>query len=160
MNEDLWTETTTQHERQSWSRLIGDHERIAERCREIVALTQRPGVHAAEASRRLLELAVIIADHLGVEDEVADLTAAAMADDQPFDTISAMQADLERLQSEWKRFIARWLPTIHPADWAALGADAAKMLTRLADHVERENRVLYEKALHYGVIKRGATVLH
>ncbi|NII58258.1 hemerythrin domain-containing protein [Sphingomonas aerolata] len=142
-------------DRTSWRRLIDDHDRIAERCTDLVALLQRRGHNCAAASRKLLELAVLVADHLGVEDEVIDLTAIATEADYSPETVAVMAAELDALRREWRVFIAHWLPTIEPADWYEFRGEAEAMLSRLTHQVQRESALLYDDALRAGVIATG-----
>jgi len=145
----------TRDDRTSWSRLIRDHDRIAERCAGLVALLQRREHNCAAASRKLVELAVLVADHLGVEDEVIDLTAIATEADYAPETVAAMAEELATLRREWRVYVAHWLPTIEPADWYEFKAESEAMLARLTFQVQRESALLYDDALRSGMIATG-----
>lgn len=147
-------------DRVSWSRLIDDHDRIAERCADLVAVLQRSDHDCAAASRKLLELAVLVAEHLGVEDEVIDLTALATEADYAPETVAAMAAELDALRREWRVFVANWLPTIDHGDWDEFRREAEAMLARLTYQVKRESTLLYDDALQAGTIATGAVDLH
>ena len=147
-------------ERASWARLIGDHDRIARMCRALAAVSAEPVSSRGKASGMLARLAVVVADHLGVEREMVDMTAVAMAANYSVDTVIDMQATLDLLKQDWKAFIARWLPTIEADGWTQFGIDAAAMLPRLSRQVEQENRLLYDGAVRYGIIGLGHTVVH
>ncbi len=147
-------------ERANWSRLIGDHERIADQCAVLVELAQQSSAQSGVASRKLIELAVTVADHLGVEDEVIDRTVVAMEARYSADAIAMMEEDLDILRSDWKVFIARWLPVIMPHDWRKFGVDAESMLHRLSSQVKLETEMLYDTALEDGVVRPGGLVLH
>lgn len=142
-------------DRRTWERLIGDHDSIASKCSAIVALTNGGRLQCGLASRLLLELAVLVADHLGVEDEVIDLTAIATEADYSPETVAVMAAELDALRREWRVFIAHWLPTIEPADWYEFRGEAEAMLARLTHQVQRESALLYDDALRAGVIATG-----
>ncbi len=147
-------------DRRTWERLIGDHDSIASKCSAIVALTNGGRLQCGLASRLLLELAVLVADHLGVEDEVVDMTAIAMRADYTPETIAVMAAELDRLKQDWKTFIVRWLPAIPPAEWLAFRSEASTMLDRLSQQVRVESELLYDGALRYGLIGLGGAVVH
>ncbi|WP_353441864.1 hemerythrin domain-containing protein [Sphingomonas faeni] len=147
-------------DRANWARLIHDHERIADQCAVLVALSQKSRSESGLASRKLIELAVTVADHLGVEDEVIDRTVVAMEAHCSADAIAMMEEDLDILRSDWKAFIGRWLPTISPKDWAAFGVQAESMLDRLSHQVKLETELLYDHALRDGVVRPGGLVLH
>lgn len=147
-------------DRANWARLIDDHDRIADQCAVLAELARQSSAQADVASRKLIELAVTVADHLGVEDEVIDLTAAAMEARYPIDTIATMEEDLDILRSDWKVFIARWLPAIARTDWQTFGVDAESMLNRLSRQVKLETELLYDHALEDGVLRPGGLVLH
>ena len=151
---------TRRKDRASWSRLIDDHDRIAAQCAELVAVLQRPGCDCAAASRQLLQLAVLVAEHLGVEDEVIDLTALATEADYAPETVAAMAAELDALRREWRVFVANWLPTIDSGDCDAFRREAEAMLARLTHQVNRESTLLYDDALRAGTIATGAVDFH
>lgn len=146
--------------RTDWTRLIDDHERIAEQCVALAAMAQEPSTRSLAASRKLIELAVTVAAHLEVEDDVIDRTAVAMGARYSADTIATMEEDLDVLRSDWKAFIARWLPVILPGDWQAFGEQADSMLDRLATQVKLETEMLYVHAIREGFVQPGALVLH
>ncbi len=160
MSENSDVRVATDQDRANWSRLIDDHERIASQCFALAAMAQESSTQSMVASRKLIELAVTVADHLGVEDEVIDRTAVAMGARYSADTIAMMEEDLDILRSDWKVFIARWLPIIMPNDWQAFGEQADSMLDRLASQVKLETEILYDNALRDGVVWPGAPVLH
>ena len=160
MSENFDMRVMTEEDRANWSRLIDDHERIANQCVALAMMAQEPSTQSMAASRKLIELAVSVADHLGVEDEVIDRTAVAMGARYSADTIAMMAEDLDILRSDWKTFIARWLPIIMPNDWQAFGEQADSMLDRLATQVKLETEILYDNALRDGVVRPGAPVLH
>lgn len=147
-------------DRASWSRLIDDHDRIAERSVDLVALLQRRHRNCAAASRKLVDLAVLVADHLGVEDDIVDLSALATEADYAPETVERMAAELAALRRDWRVYIGRWLPTIEPADWTEFRAESEAMLDRLSHQVKRESALLYDDALQTGVIATGPVELH
>lgn len=147
-------------DRANWSRLIADHDRIADQCAILVDLSRQSSAQSGAASRKLIELAVTVADHLGVEDEVIDRTIMAMEARYSNDAIAMMEEDLDILRSDWKVFIARWLPVIMPQDWQAFGEQAQSMLDRLSAQVKLETEILYDNALEDGVVRPGGLVLH
>jgi hypothetical protein len=140
--------------------LIEDHYRIAEQCAVLVSLARQSSAQAGVASRKLIELAVTVADHLGVEDEVIDRTLVAMEARYSADAIAMMEENLDILRSDWKVFIARWLPVILPDDWTTFGVQARSMLDRLSAQVRLETEILYDSALEDGVVRPGGLVLH
>lgn len=146
-------------ERTSWARMIGDHDRIAAMCADIVALSERPPAERSRAPGMLAQLALVVADHLGAENEMVDLATLVAADSSP-DVIANMQATADALRNDWRRFISRWLPAIPPAEWPAFMADATEMLSRLDRQVAAENRLLYDVAFRHGIIDTGFTALH
>ncbi|MES3101145.1 hemerythrin domain-containing protein [Sphingomonas faeni] len=160
MNDRTIVRTVSDQDRANWMRLIDDHEKIAGQCAELVILSRQSRTQSAIASRKLIELAVTVADHLGVEDEVIDRTVVAMEAHCSADTIAMMEEDLDILRSDWKAFIGHWLPTISPNDWAAFGVEAGSMLDRLSDQVKLETELLYDHALRDGVVRPGGLVLH
>jgi hypothetical protein len=160
MNDTTVVRTVSDNDRANWTRLIDDHEKIAGQCAELVNLARQSKTQSAIASRKLIELAVTVADHLGVEDEVIDRTVVAMEAHCSADTIAMMEEDLDILRSDWKAFIGRWLPTISPKDWAAFGGQAESMLDRLSRQVKLETELLYDHALRDGVVRPGGLVLH
>jgi hypothetical protein len=147
-------------DRANWSRLIDDHDRIAHQCFDLVALARQSSAQSGTASRKLIELAVTVADHLKVEDEVIDRTAIAMEARCSADTIATMEDDLDDLRSDWKAFIGRWLPIIMPGDWEMFGMQAESMLDRLSQQVKLETQLLYDHALRGGVVRLGGLALH
>lgn len=147
-------------DRANWVRLIDDHERIADQCAILAALSQKSSAESGLASRKLIELAVSVADHLKVEDEVIDRTAVAMEARCSSDTIAMMEEDLDILRSDWKAFIGRWLPVIGPGDWKLFGIQAESMMNRLQEQVKLETKLLYDHALQDGVMPAGSLVLH
>ncbi|MES2422227.1 MAG: hemerythrin domain-containing protein [Pseudomonadota bacterium] len=160
MNDRTIVRTVSDQERANWTRLIDDHEKIAGQCAELVLLAKQPSTQSAIASRKLIELAVTVADHLGVEDEVIDRTVVAMEAHCSADTIAVMEEDLDILRSDWKAFIGHWLPTIQPKDWSAFGVQAESMLDRLSQQVKLETELLYDHALRDGVVRSGGLVFH
>jgi hypothetical protein len=148
------------HDRANWMRLIEDHDRIAEQCAVLVDLARQSSAQAGVASRKLIELAVTVADHLGVEDEMVDRTLVAMKARYSADEITMMEERLDILRSDWKVFIARWLPVIMPDDWTAFGAQAKSMLNRLSAQVRLETEMLYDNALGDGGMRPGGLTLH
>ncbi|MCP3734806.1 hypothetical protein M9979_07975 [Sphingomonas sp. RP10(2022)] len=144
----------------SWSRLLGDHDRIAQQCAALVALVQRDDEATETASILLLELAVFVADHLGVEDEVIDLTLAALRTGTPPRSAVAMTVALDALKRDWTTFLVTWTPAAVAADWPAFAVAAQAMLPRLAAQVRHENELLYAEALRRGIIDRGEPILH
>ena len=160
MDEKTAVRTVSDQDRANWTRLIEDHEKIAEQCADLVTLARQSKAQSTVASRKLIELAVTVADHLGVEDEVIDRTVVAMGAHCSADTIAMMEEDLDILRSDWKAFIGRWLPTIQPKDWAAFGVQAESMLDRLSNQVKLETELLYDHALRDGVVRSGGLVLH
>ena len=147
-------------DRANWARLIYDHERIADQCAVLAELSQKSSAESGLASRKLIELAVTVAYHLGVEDEVIDRAVVAMEAHCSPDTIAMMEEDLDILRSDWKAFIGRWLPVIMPKDWTLLGIQAESMLNRLSEQVKLETELLYDHALQDGVVPPGRLVLH
>lgn len=160
MNDRIAVREVSDQDRANWTRLIDDHEKIAGQCTELVCMARQSSTQSAVASRKLIELAVTVADHLGVEDEVIDRTVVAMEARCSADTIAMMEEDLDILRSDWKAFIGRWLPTISPKDWTAFGVQAESMLDRLSDQVKLETKLLYDHALRDGVVRPGGLVLH
>lgn len=152
--------TVSDQDRANWARLIGDHDRIAEQCAILAALSRKTSAESGLASRKLIELAVTVADHLGVEDEVIDRTVVAMEAHCSPDTIAMMEEDLDILRSDWKAFIGRWLPVIQPSDWTLFGIQAESMMNRLSEQVKLETELLYDNALQDGVMQPGSLVLH
>jgi hypothetical protein len=146
--------------RTSWTRLVGDHDRIARQCAALVTLSRRANRPAEDAAVLLLELAVGVADHLGVEDQVIDLTTTAIRTGSSPEEAAAMAAALDALKVDWTRFIVRWSPAAVIADWADFAGEAESMLGRLSDQVRRENELLYAEALRRGVIDTGQPILH
>lgn len=160
MNDRTVERTVSDQDRANWVRLIDDHEKIAGQCAELAGLARQSKTQSAIASRKLIELAVTVADHLGVEDEVIDRTVVAMEAHCSADTIAMMEEDLDILRSDWKAFIGHWLPTISPKDWAAFGVQAESMLDRLSGQVKLETELLYDNALRDGVVRSGGLMLH
>lgn len=160
MSEDIEVRVVTEQDRANWSRLIDDHQRIASQCVALAALSKESSAQSMVASRKLIELAVAVADHLGVEDEIIDRTAVAMGARCSADTVAMMEEDLDILRSDWKAFIARWLPIIMPGEWNTFGTQADSMLDRLASQVKLETELLYDHALRDGVVRPGGLVLH
>ncbi len=157
---DHRSDDTIDPHRTSWARLLGDHDRIARQCATLAAVARRPDRPVETASILLLELAVVVADHMGVEDQVIDMTCAAISTGTTPAEATAMAAELERLKADWTRFIVRWNhPTIE-RDWPIFGEAAEAMLSRLAAQVRRENELLYAEALRRGIIDSGQPVLH
>jgi len=160
MNDRIVVRAISDQDRANWTRLIDDHDKIAEQCAELVALSRQSKAQSPIASRKLIELAVTVADHLRVEDKVIDRTVVAMEAHCSADTIAMMEEDLDILRSDWKAFIGRWLPTISPKDWATFGVQAESMLDRLSHQVKLETELLYDHALRDGVVRPGGLVLH
>lgn len=146
--------------RMSWARLVGDHDRIAQQCAALVTLARRPDRPAEAAAILLLELAVCVADHLGIEDQVIDLTMVAVRDGTSPGDAALMSAALDALRADWTSFIVRWSPAAVIEHWPAFGGEAEVMLGRLSDQVRRENELLYAEALRCGIIDRGQPILH
>lgn len=146
--------------RTSWARLVDDHDRIARQCAALVALARREDRPAEAAAVLLLELAVGVADHLGVEDQVIDLTVTAARAGTPPAEIAAMAQALEVLKDDWTTFIIRWPPAAVADHWADFAGEVESMTNRLSDQVRRENELLYAEALRRGVIDYGRPILH
>jgi hypothetical protein len=146
--------------RTSWSRLVGDHDRIAQQCTALVALARRADRPAEAAAILLLELAVRVADHLGIEDQVIDMTVTAIRAGTSPAEAAAMAEALDALKADWTAFIVRWSPAAIIEHWHGFADEAEIMLARLADQVRRENELLYAEALRRGLIDRGYPVLH
>lgn len=144
----------------AWRRLLGDHDRIASQCAAIAALARRPGRHVETASILLLELAIFVADHMGVEDQVVDLTAAAIRSGATPDDAAALATEFDALKCDWTAFIVRWTPDAVAADWPGFAEAAEAMMPRLSAQVRRENELLYAEALRRGIIQTGGLVLH
>ncbi|MEH3157558.1 MAG: hypothetical protein PGN08_00780 [Sphingomonas taxi] len=152
--------TRTDPRRITWTRLLGDHERIAQQCATIALLAQREDRPAETVAILLLELAVFVADHLGVEDEVIDLTLAAVrTGSSPQDAV-AMARRLEVLKSDWGAFIVAWTPAALATRWPEFAVAAEAMLPRLVAQVRGESELLYAEALRRGVIDSGQPILH
>lgn len=146
--------------RASWARLVSDHDRIARQCEALVALTRRADRPAEAAAILLLELAVGVADHLGIEDQVIDLTVVALRGGAAADEAASMAATLDALKADWTRFIVRWSPAAVLGQWSEFAGEAEAMLARLADQVRHENDLLYAEAHRRGIIDRGQPILH
>jgi hypothetical protein len=146
--------------RTTWTRLVGDHDRIARQCAAICALAQRADQPVETAAIQLLELAVVVADHLGDEDQVIDLTATAIRFGASAEQAAAMTDELDVLKTDWTDFIVRWTPAAIAAQWPAFIVDAQGMMPRLAAQVRRENELLYAEAMHRGIIDTGQPILH
>lgn len=144
----------------TWTRLLGDHDRIARQCADLVDLARRPDRPVEIAAIQLLELAVFVADHMGVEDRVIDLTAAAIHAGTSPEAAEAMRVRLDTLKSDWAEFIVRWTPDAIAADWPAFTIAAEAILPRLAAQVRCENDLLYTEALRRGLIESGRAILH
>ncbi|WP_156356965.1 MULTISPECIES: hypothetical protein [unclassified Sphingomonas] len=153
-------QAASDEDRANWARLIDDHTQIAAQCIEIAELSQGPREQSGLASRKLIELAIAVAKHLDVEDEVIDRTVIAMEPRFSPDTIAMMEEDLEILRSDWKVFIGRWLPVISQSEWDKFGVQAKSMLDRLSGQVTLETEILYDHALRDGVVRAGGAVLH
>ncbi|MGU3390241.1 hemerythrin domain-containing protein [Sphingomonas sp. M1A8_2b] len=147
-------------DRANWAQLIDDHRRIAEQCIDLADLAQGSREQSDVASRKLIELALTVAKHLDLEDEVIDRTVMAMETKYSPDTIATMEENLDILRSDWKAFIGRWLPVIMPGDWEKFGVQAESMLDRLSSQVMLETEILYDHALQDGVVRPGGAVLH
>lgn len=160
VSENVRSQPASDEDRANWARLIDDHKRIAAQCIEIADLSQGPREQSGLASRKLIELAMTVAQHLDVEDEVIDRTVIAMEPRFSADTIAMMEEDLDILRSDWKAFIGRWLPVISPSEWDKFGVQAESMLDRLSGQVMLETEILYDHALRDGVVRAGGTVLH
>lgn len=145
--------------RTSWARLLGDHDRIARQCAGLATLARQSDRPADAASIMLLELAICVADHLGVEDQVVDLTLAALHAGSTPQQAAAMSRELDALKCDWTDFIVRWTPSAIAADWPAFGDDADAILSRLSTQVRRENELLYAEALYRGIIAKGLPTL-
>jgi hypothetical protein len=140
----------------TWSRLVTDHDSIADRCARLAAVASQPDADGPAASALLLELAVLLADHLGVEDEVVDLTEAALAAGRSRVEAGAMRASLETLRSDWALFLGKWTAQAVTEDWLAFGSEARLMVERLSKQIAAENDLLYSPALGHSVIRLGA----
>ena len=151
---------TTHPGRTTWTRLVGDHDRIARQCAAIAALAQSSDQPVETVTVQLLELAVVVADHLGIEDQVRDLTATAIRFGASVEQAAAMTRELDVLKSDWTDFIVRWSPTAIAERWSAFIVDAQAMMPRLAAQVRRENELLYAEAMHRGIIDTGRPILH
>ena len=164
MVKDIDVASKAGSDRITWLRLIEDHERIADQCSTLTRLARQSSAQSAAASRQLIELAVTVAEHLRIEDEVIDRTAMALGTRYSADAIADMEEDLDILRSDWKSFIGRWLPVIAPSEWALFGAQAESMFDRLSDQVRLETDILYDHALGNGVVltrrNLGGLVLH
>ena len=165
MNDKVTTDRVMVHaasdrDSANWAQLIDDHKRIAEQCIVLADLAQGSREQSGLASRKLIELAVTVARHLDLEDEVIDRTVVAMEAKYSPDTIATMEEDLDILRSDWKAFIGRWLPVINPADWKTFGVQAESMLDRLSSQVMLETEILDDHALRDGVVRPGGAVLH
>lgn len=150
-------------DRATWVRLLADHERIASQCSALAQLARQSSAQSGAASRQLIELAVTVADHLRVEDDVIDRTAMALGTQHSADAIADMEEDLDILRSDWKAFIGRWLPVIPSSEWALFAVQAESMFDRLSDQVKLETSLLYDHALRNGVVSAGydgGLVLH
>ena len=158
MNEPNHVDVLTS--RASWVRLLGDHDRIARQCTALVAIARRPDCPYGQATVMLLELAVCVADHLGVEDRVIDLTAMALRFGMTPDRVTAMTGELDLLKRDWIDFIGRWTPDTIVARWPLFADDAETMLGRLATQVRRENELLYAEASGMGIIAPGERLLN
>ncbi|GAA0668255.1 hypothetical protein FHT00_000275 [Sphingomonas insulae] len=146
--------------RTSWARLVGDHDRIAQQCAALVVLARRPDRPAEAAAVLLLELAVCVADHLGIEDQVIDLTVTAVRTGVSPDDAATMSEALDVLKADWTDFIVRWTPAAVLGHWSRFAGEAETMMSRLSDQVRHENELLYAEALRRGIIDRGQPVLH
>ena len=147
-------------DRANWAQLIDDHKRIAEQCMVLADLAQGSRDQSVLASRKLIELAVTVARHLDLEDEVIDGTVVAMEAKYSPDMIATMEENLDILRSDWKVFISRWLPVIKPGEWDKFGVQAESMLDRLSSQVMLETEILYDHALRDGVVRPGGAALH
>jgi hypothetical protein len=146
--------------RASWMRLMGDHDRIARQCAALAVVARRGDRPYDQATAMLLDLAILVADHMGVEDRVIDLTAAALRFGIAPARATVMHDALQTLKRDWTDFIVRWTPDVIVARWPAFGDDAAAMLARLEEQVRGENELLYAEALDRGIIVRGERILH
>ena len=160
VSQSVGVQPASDEDRANWARLIDDHRHIAAQCVEIADLAQGPREQSGPASRKLIELAITVAKHLDVEDEVIDRTVIAMEPRFSAETIAMMEEDLDILRSDWKVFISRWLPVIAPSEWEAFGVEAESMLDRLSSQVMLETKILYDHALRDGVVRAGGAVLH
>lgn len=141
----------------TWSRLVKDHDLIGDRCARLAAVTSQSVADSAAASTLLFELAVLLADHLGVEDEVVDLTEAALAAGRSPSQAGAMRERLEKLRSDWALFVGKWTAGAVADDWQTFGGEARHMVERLSQQIGAENDLLYSPALRNSVIRLGAT---
>lgn len=150
----------TDPRRTSWARLVGDHDRIAQQCAALVALARRADRPAEAAAVLLLEIAVCVADHLGIEDQVIDLTVTAVSTGVSPADAATMSEALEVLKADWTDFVVRWTPAAVLGHWSSFAGEAEIMMSRLSEQVRHENELLYAEALRRGIIDRGQPVLH
>ncbi|WP_267396116.1 MULTISPECIES: hemerythrin domain-containing protein [unclassified Sphingomonas] len=145
-----------QQDAATWSRLVKDHDLIADRCARLADVAGRPVADSAAALTLLLELAVLLADHLGVEDEVVDLTETALAAGRSAGEAGAMRARLETLRSDWAVFVGKWTSQGIADGWVTFGRETKLMMERLSQQIGAENDLLYSPALGHSVIRLGA----
>ena len=147
-------------ERMSWDSLVQDHERILGQCERLSLLTQSGSHRSHEASNALLILAVTLADHLGIEDEMVDRTAAALSCGYAECDVVAMHDELDALRRAWTEFLLAWTPRDLSGEWADFAAAVATMMPRLVAQVHRETEILYGPAFGFGLINRGRARVH
>lgn len=156
----LHADDRTSSDRQSYERLLHDHVRIEHQCRSLLSMTRAGSRYSPQASDALFGLAVTLADHLGVEDEVLDLTAIALAGGWSSDDATAMHDKLEVLRRDWSDFLAFWTTNVIAERWRLFGDAVTRIVDRLVEQVDRENELLYVHALACGTIKMGDVAKH
>lgn len=144
-------------DRRSWRRLSQDHARIEAACLSLLSLAREGPRRSRDASAGLFSLSVTVADHLGVEDEVIDLVAQAVAAGYSHAEALAMREELAALRRDWTGFLCRWVEVEVAAAWEAFVVDLQAILGRLARQVRREDQILYGRAYDLGVIGHGAS---
>ena len=147
-------------ERMSWQSLVQDHERILGQCECLFSPDPFRIASKPRSVERTFILAVTLADHLGIEDEIVDRTAAALSCGYAECDVVAMRDELDALRRDWTKFLLAWTPRDLSGEWESFAAAVATMMPRLVAQVHRETEILYGPAFGFGVINRGRARVH
>ena len=138
----------------SYDRLVREHEAIDALAEALVTAT-RGRVDGAAAAGQLERLAVLIRDHMAVEELTLAATLDAASRDRHHAAAAAAMRDVERLRDDWTLYLYRWTPAAIAAEWRRFGIETAAMMERVRDRVANETGILYSLALHYRLIAPG-----
>jgi hypothetical protein len=129
-----------------------EHDMIDQHAGDLIRLTAGEPFAHAEASRRLADLADLVAAHLEKED-VLVYEVVARVRGRSAEQVACVVTALAALKADWAAYLGEWTADHVACRWAEFQRDTAAILPRLRARVREETHWLYPLALENGVLR-------